>query len=407
MKTTLNPKTESNVVFNNMNLSSNSSPIVSGFKKYLAARRIWAGIALASSNVTRNPIKLFQLLKKMKELKKQFMSDKPILKLAKVDNRYFWDMNTPGWPAISFDHNYRAEAEKLFGEKKSTYANVSMVFMAITKKCPMYCEHCFEWDELNKQETLSLQNMKDIISRFQKNGVSQFQFAGGEPLVRINDLIQLLETAQPTSDFWISTSGFNLTEENAFRLKKAGLTGVAISLDHFDPSLHNIFRGYKSAYECVESAAANAAKAGLVITLSICATRAFITEDNLMKYAELATKLGASFIQILEPRAAGHYEGKDVLLKPEHEKILEEFYLKMNYNKAFIKMPIVIYHGYYQRRSGCFGAGVRYLYVDTDGFIHACPFCRKKTSHALSTDLNAQLGALKNAGCFKFDSATT
>jgi len=36
--------------------------------------------------------------------------------------------------------------------------------------------------------------------------------------------------------------------------------------------------------------------------------------------------MGVSFIQILEPRAVGHYTGKDVMLDANHEKILEGFF---------------------------------------------------------------------------------
>jgi MoaA/NifB/PqqE/SkfB family radical SAM enzyme len=121
-----------------------------------------------------------------------------------------------------------------------------------------------------------------------------------------------------------------------------------------------------------------------------------------MTYANLAKNMGVSFIQILEPRAVGHYNGKDVLLDAGHEKILEAFYLKMNYQKRYRKFPIVCYHGYYQRKTGCFGSGNRSLYVDTDGNLHACPFCRTKMGSALSDDLDRDIELLKEAGCHEF-----
>jgi len=121
-----------------------------------------------------------------------------------------------------------------------------------------------------------------------------------------------------------------------------------------------------------------------------------------MQYAELAKSMGVSFIQMLEPRAVGHYDGKDVLLDAVHTRILEEFYLKMNYRRKFRKYPIVCYHGYYQRRTGCFGSGNRSVYVDTDGDLHACPFCRTKMGNALIDDLDETIGQLAAAGCHKY-----
>jgi MoaA/NifB/PqqE/SkfB family radical SAM enzyme len=277
-----------------------------------------------------------------------------------------------------------------------------MVLIAFTKKCPLNCEHCYESEELNKKDTLSLDDHKRILKKFQDAGISQFQFGGGEPLVRINDLVELLNSSTRSADFWISTSGFNLTRENAFKLKKAGLTGVAISLDHYDAHLHNVFRRNDKAYDWVEDAAKNAAEAKLVIAFSICVTKAFCTEENLLAYIEKAQSMNASFVQLLEPRSVGNYSGMDVALTPEHEKILEDFYFKMNNDPAYAHMPIVIYHGYRQRLIGCAGAGSRYLYVDTDGYMNSCPFCRNKSRHILDEDTSKGIENLIEAGCGKF-----
>ena len=115
--------------------------------------------------------------------------------------------------------------------------------------------------------------------------------------------------------------------------------------------------------------------------------------------------MGVSFIQVLEPKAVGHYKGKNVRLEPEHEKILEDFFLKMNNDKQYREFPIICYHGYYQRKVGCFGAGNRSLYVDTDGNIMACPFCRTKTGNALTEDLDLAVENLLAAGCQRFETS--
>lgn len=36
----------------------------------------------------------------------------------------------------------------------------------------------------------------------------------------------------------------------------------------------------------------------------------------------------------------------------------------------------IIYHGNYQRSHGCLGAASRYIYIDSTGRVHACPFCQ-------------------------------
>ena len=348
----------------------------------------------------KNPLRSISILRKLAEHRRQF-SGENIKKIVHVDGKYYWDLYVPGYKSKSITNFFEGEANRILRMDKKT-DRFNNILVAITKRCPLKCEHCFEWDSLNRKDTLTLSEIKNIVLKFQEKGTGQIQLTGGEPLLMVDEILQILEFSKPGTEFWIFTSGYNLTPENAKKLKQAGLTGVVISLDHFNPEIHNRFRGSHKSFEWVQSAVKNSIEANLVTALSICLTKAFVTESNLMAYAELAKKMGVSFIQVLEPKAVGHYKGKDVSLDTVHEKILEDFYLKMSYNKKYKKYPILCYHGYYQRKVGCFGAGNRSLYVDTDGDLHACPFCRAKMGNALSDDLDNSIEQLILAGCHKY-----
>ncbi|MDB5264071.1 MAG: hypothetical protein JWQ14_3354 [Adhaeribacter sp.] len=137
----------------------------------------------------------------------------------------------------------------------------------------------------------------------------------------------------------------------------------------------------------------------MVVGLSLCATKAFVTEENLMTYARLASRLGAAFIQVLEPKAVGHYAGLPVGLPATQQKILEDFYLKLNYQAAYRHLPLVVYYDYQRRRAGCAAAADRHVYVDTDGQLHACPFCQKPAGSALEGNLENTLQNIRKAGC--------
>ncbi len=63
------------------------------------------------------------------------------------------------------------------------------------------------------------------------------------------DLLEdLIRHTSPCSECWVNTSGLNLTRENADRLKQAGATGVDISVNHYEPKMHNAFRGKVQAF---------------------------------------------------------------------------------------------------------------------------------------------------------------
>ncbi len=345
-----------------------------------------------------HPLKAMQAMRTLIQTRRKFLGDSALSKVVKVGERYYYEYNTPGWPSQAFDAYHLAELSRIAPIQEKPFY-LKNVIVAVTKKCALRCEHCFEWDALNGKETLTVANLQKIVQQFQDLGVGQLQFSGGEPLLRMPALLTLLKTAQPSTDFWVLTSGHLLTLANAQSLKEAGLTGVTISLDHVDPKIHNQFRGFAAAYDWVVEAANNAHQVGLVVALSLCATKSFISEENLFRYAELARQLGAAFIQVLEPRPVGHYTGQEVAITIEQQKLLEEFYTNLNYHPAFQHLPMVVYYDFQRRRAGCAAAADRHVYVDTDGRLHACPFCQKPTGKFQINDFQATLASLRLGGC--------
>jgi hypothetical protein len=97
---------------------------------------------------------------------------------------------------------------------------------------------------------------------------------------------------------------------------------------------------------------------------------------------QLARHCGVGFVQLLEPKPVGHYNGKNITLNKEQTNLLDEFYLKINYGNEYKDFPVVIYHGFHQRRFGCFSGGDRVLYIDSAGYVDACPFCQTKSQLA-------------------------
>jgi MoaA/NifB/PqqE/SkfB family radical SAM enzyme len=341
-------------------------------------------------------VRTFHNWRKIKVLQSNFTIEHDFLKAIKHEGKLYFNCNIPGLPFPNF-HN------KLLSIGDSTnpqgLEHLGIVQIGFTKKCPLNCEHCYEGKILNQPESLSLAEHQLIVSKLQESGVPMIQFGGGEPLNRYDDLIVVLKGAKKVSDFWIYTSGFGLTLEKAKSLKKAGLSGVSISLDHYNETKHNEFRRNQKSYAKAIDAIKFAQEAGLLTALTICVTRDFCSVDNLEKYHQLAFKLGVPFIQLMEPRATGNYEGKNVMLEPEHFRVLEKFYISRNSDVKYSHLPIVQYTGYQQRQKGCAGAGNKYIYIDTEGFIHSCPFCRNKKSHFLYGDINKDLVELKKEGC--------
>ena len=376
--------------------------MVTGFSKFFIVRISILKVLVIAFTHIRNPLRALRALHALDLLRKKYSGDKEAVKGFKANGRYFFYNHVPGFPSRAFDHFHREELN-LIERFNPRMQKLRSVILSVTKKCPLNCEHCYELKLLNKQEILSLIDLKKIVSDLQEQGVTQIYLSGGEPMTRFNDLIEILKSASDRSDFWLITSGINLSLEKARILKKTRrLTGVSISVDHYLPDEHNAFRRRAYSYEEAINAVKNCKEADLAVGMAICTTRSFVNWDNLIRYAQLAKELGAHFIQLQEPYAVGGYEGKEVTLTDSHINVLDNFYRELNTNKKYRDMPIVVYHGYHQRRIGCFGGGNRYLYIDSDGNVHSCPYCQTKKANILEDNLAKCLVQLEAKGCTSF-----
>ncbi len=352
-----------------------------------------------------NPLTAFKIVHQIRKKYQNTFGEPLLSKATKVDGRYYWRLGTPGFPSKATLITHQNEINRFIPTQNSN--GLRTVLFAITKKCPLNCQHCFEWNNLHQDEQLSTTDIINIVHKYQDYGTTQIMFSGGEPMLRINDLYKVLQAAKPKiTDFWIITSGLGLNLERAKQLKAAGLTGVMVSLDHHEAPAHDFFRGFQGAYNWATQAVTSANQAGLVTTLSLCATKAFVSTENITAYMQLAKKLGVSFVQIVEPRATGRYSGKNVELSEKETNILEKAYLSYNSDKQFQDYPIINYLGYHQRKVGCFGSGDRFFYIDTDGDAHICPFCTKKIANTLKLSAEDTIQLLSQNACHSFANST-
>lgn len=357
------------------------SPVVTGLERRWVD--IWAKLTILyiALKCYGSLFKALKAARGLMQLKESVNGNNRVRRCIKANGKYYFGLYAAGFPSKVFNRFIQTELNRVLPHGKKVN-RIEILHLAFTNKCPLKCEHCFEWNNLNKPEVFTTDEFRQLIRIFQNEGCAQIHFTGGEPLVRMQILESLLSSAQEASDCWVLSSGYNLTLENALRLKRSGATGVVISLDHFDAAAHNTFRGSSGAFENAMHAAKNAYAAKLITAFSVCVTRSFVTEENLVRYARLAKDCGVSFVQLLEPKPVGLYEAKDVLLTKQQTALLDKFYLDINFKKQYHDYPLFIYHGYYQRKIGCMSAGNWGLYIDSAGFINACTFCHTKNHHA-------------------------
>ncbi len=377
------------------------SEFITGYRAEIVRLRLLTQIALTAVSYYKDPVRGLKALAGVRAKRQSFQGLPKIRKYVKSGKRYFFSDNIPGFPSLAFSNFARSEVIRASGSN-GIQIPFSTVFFSITAKCHLRCPHCYEWENLSPDEYLSYDDLLVILNKLKEYGTCHFSLSGGEPLERLDDLLLLVALACREADVWINTSGYGLTREVAHSLKKAGLTGAEISLDHWNEEEHNNFRRHPESFFWVGEAVKNCNQEGILTTLSLCATGKFVSSYNLDKYMELAKSWGIAVIRILEPRETGRYKGKDLILRPEQTALLEQYYLAASSPGKPRDYPVITYPAYHSRKTGCAGGGQRYIYIDPKGDIHACPFCRRPAGNALTDRIEDAVAVLKARGCQKY-----
>ena len=321
---------------------------------------------------------------------------------VRAGGRVFLDPTVPGWPSPALDRFVAGELERIAPTRVGP-PPLHLAILAVTRRCPLRCQHCSDWDLLAPEEALTIAELVRIAEDLSGLGVVHLELTGGEPMLRLEAVEAVCRALGPAVDVWVLTSGAGLDAGSAGRLRDAGAVGVAVSLDHWDPARHDAFRGVEGTFERAVEGARAAAAAVRVVALSLSATRE-TRVDDVARLARLARDLGAGFLRILEPRAVGRWAGQDVRLRPEELGLLLRFAQACNAEAS--DLPVIDLPALGQRAVGCFGAGDRYLFVDPTGAVHACPFCRGEAGSARDGGLADAVTRLRARGCHAFQGAS-
>lgn len=120
--------------------------------------------------------------------------------------------------------------------------------LSVTDRCNLRCQYCMSERNMNflpKEELLTVEEIKRIVTIFSKIGIKKIRLTGGEPLVRKNftEILENLHSIKNIEEINMTTNGL-LLEENFDSLVKNGVKKINISLDTLNPVLYSeITRG--------------------------------------------------------------------------------------------------------------------------------------------------------------------
>jgi len=358
-------------------------------------------IELGKHVLLREKIPLLLVIASRGRLRKSFRKLE-LGKIVKFNNSYYTSLVMPHWPSEAFDHMVANGGLDFSPSTTRFKRHINSAFLAITQRCNYRCRHCYEYLNLANKDTVPVQRWKDVIKVIQKIGTSVIVLSGGEPMLRYDDLIELLESGDKClSDFHIHTSGQGLNLEKALRLKKAGLHAAGVGLDDVDPDRHDAIRGYKGAYKEALTAIKYFQDAGVFTYINMCLTKELVRSGELPSYIELAKDLGVGIIRFLEPKPYGRYFNADMedLFTTHDKKTATEFFIEANKGKKYRNYPLISYEAFFEdpERMGCMMGGYSHFYIDSLGNVEPCVFLPVSFGNIMEEDFMSIFKRMKKA----------
>jgi len=201
-----------------------------------------------------------------------------------------------------------------------------IVIWEITQACDLACRHCraeaIDWRdprELTTEEGL------DLIDQVHSMGAQVMVLTGGDPVKR-EDIFDLIRHGSELGlrMATIPAATQKLTPELIRKLKSAGLSQIALSLDGPSPEVHDTFRGVQGAFELTMKGAKYIHDEG--IPLQINTTFSEYNLDYFDEIAELVKSLNVVFWEVFFLVPMGRGKLLKQMSARQFEKLFEKLY---------------------------------------------------------------------------------
>jgi len=194
--------------------------------------------------------------------------------------------------------------------------------VSVTDRCNLRCVYCMPEEEyrwLERADLLSYEEIRQLISAFQRVGVERVRLTGGEPLLRrdLEVLVRLLVSRPAVRDLALTTNGV-LLGERAAGLREAGLHRVTVSLDTLRPDRFRQM-SRRSDLDRVLEGLREAGRAGFRrVKINTVVLRG-LNDDELGDLIELGREVGAEvrFIEYMDVGGATRWSLDQVMTRPE------------------------------------------------------------------------------------------
>ncbi|MEW6111241.1 MAG: radical SAM protein [Thermodesulfobacteriota bacterium] len=286
---------------------------------------------------------------------------------VKFGDKVVLDSTFPPYPSAALEKRLSNYVNNL----DMTEIPSGIVSVSTTNSCPYACAFCSTNARRRTEDDLDEELLKKTIRQVEELGVPSIILHGGEPLYMYDRFLRLVKHVSPDTCLWMFTTGYGATLERARELKENGMFGVWVSLDHFDPEVHNHLRGHPEAFNNACNAVQHFKDAGLYTCLSLVPPPEFSERANFLKYYDLAKELGVAEIRVMEMKPSGREACRGVT---PHSPQLSALQKDLSWASAYRDYPPLSGLSTWLEKDPAFGCQCRfeYLFVTSRGEVQPC-----------------------------------
>lgn len=257
-----------------------------------------------------------------------------------------------------------------------------IVYWNITNKCNFMCKHCHAI--AGNARELSFEECISVVEILASAGVGNIIIAGGEPLLKDNIFEIVHKLYEHNIQCSIATNGYYITDDVAEKLAVERVKDVQISLDFYEESMHDSFRGVKGCYRDAFYAIEKCKKQGINVSVNTVLTPYGIsTIDKLGDLLRLSG-VNAWRVTINVPKGRGKSLYKELHID-EKELINKVYELKQKFPGIVIDDPLcVMFWGTDNNIAKQCSAGKIMCAIESDGSIKPCIFYENSFGNILN-----------------------
>lgn len=191
----------------------------------------------------------------------------------------------------------------------------------LTRACAFACRHCrAEAQPRRLPDELTTAEAFDVIDQIRELGDPILVITGGDPMMR-RDLYDILAYAveRGLRTSLTPTTTRLVTPAALARVKQAGVSRIAISIDGPTAAVHDAFRGFQGSFETARGIARSAIDEGLSLQVNTTVSRHNV--DLLDAMVDLVAEASAVQWSLFFLVPTGRASATDMISAEEHERV--------------------------------------------------------------------------------------